>query len=394
MNLNFLPKENESKLIDLVQSFIREEFTLIRMTDTMLKKSIIDASEQIRNLLKHGRVVDFEKIKQNHKLVENAYVLTSRGIQEHKVSFYRPKTKNGDPRFWVYSLGSSLKSGTLVYFTIFKKTLLCIPLTNEVLQKKILEENFQKKNENQLEQNALKSALSKIKGKWIKSVKPDKSDDKDVGETLEKALGIDPNVDQRPDFLGKIEIKSLREKSKTRGTLFSQVPNWKISPYKSSKEIMLKFGYRSSTHEGAIGLYVTVFNKPNQQGLFLSLRENECLIAQMHCLNRQKKVSDVCFWEYDNLKKRLFEKHPMTLWVEADEKKIHNEVHFRYQTAVLTQRPIFTQFTYLVGQGIITYDWRGHVHPDGTKYRDHGHCWRIKSDHKERLFGSSEKFDF
>ena len=55
----------------------------------------------------------------------------------------------------------------------------------------------------------LRRSVSEIKTRgWIKSVQPHRLNPKDVGLTLEHALGISANVDRGADFLGEIEIKS------------------------------------------------------------------------------------------------------------------------------------------------------------------------------------------
>jgi len=95
----------------------------------------------------------------------------------------------------------------------------------------------------------------------------------------------------------------------------------------------------------------------------------------------------ICRWRYESLRQRLYEKHPSTLWVLADEVNKGGQVHFQYNKVQFTQKPIFTQFVVLVSQGVITFDWRGRVKPDGTGYRDHGHGFRMSPKDRYKLFG-------
>ena len=67
---------------------------------------------------------------------------------------------------------------------------------------------------------------------------------------------------------------------------------------------------------------------------------------------------ETAYWRYENLKKSLFEKHPKTLWVIVEETIRNGKIYFKYTKAQLTQKPIFSQFTSLINQGIIVYDWR------------------------------------
>ena len=86
------------------------------------------------------------------------------------------------------------------------------------------------------------------------------------------------------------------------------------------------------------------------------------------------------------LKNALWNKHPSTLWVDAEKKEQDGVHYFRYVKATYSEKPVFSQFLNLILQGVITFDWRGKVKPDRTKYRDHGHCFRIKSNSKGLLF--------
>ena len=95
----------------------------------------------------------------------------------------------------------------------------------------------------EISQNAseLLSMMKNIASKgYIKTLRPG---DGGVGFTLETLLGIKANSSKLPDFQG-IEIKSGRKKSlaKGRSTIFSQVPNWRISRLKGSKDILFTRG--------------------------------------------------------------------------------------------------------------------------------------------------------
>lgn len=383
MNPYFLPNQIESTIIDMIQMYTRNEFSLIRMTETMLKKSIIDASDMFNQMVRQENVVNYSEIKQGQKVFGKSYIITKDGVLQSKVSYYRPKTKNGDPRFWPYGLTKFVKSKDLIYFFIINKELYIVPLNNN-LNISYIQELFPKESSNSFSKLATK--IQNISNKWIPSISPFKSNPKDVGDTFEHILGIPINNSRKADYLGEIELKTKRKKSKTLDTLFSKVPNWKISPVTSSTEMILKYGYQSKKHLGFIDLYVTVSNIPNQQQLFLSTDEE-----MQHLLQEHVEDKIVCRWTYDVLKLTLQEKHPKTIWVMADEKKVDGKIHFKYEKMMLTEKPIFSQFITLIGQGIITFDWRGKVLPNATKYRDHGHCFRIKPKFRYKLFGQTQE---
>ncbi|MGN2271668.1 MvaI/BcnI family restriction endonuclease [Priestia megaterium] len=385
MNSYFLPDESENQLMITIQKYCRSEFALIRMTKTMLDKSIMDASDSIRNLLKKYDIINYLNIDQGEKVLEQANIISDKGIKERKVSYYRPKTKKGDPRFWVYNLTSFINVGELVYLTVHDSKLIVIPLIHY--------DNFEKDISSYFGVDAAQEVITELFGLmsevkkrgWIKSVSPYKRYPKDVGDTLEEALGIKVNNLVSADFKGYVEVKGKRAKAKTKDTLFSMVPNWDISHLKSSTDIMLQYGYHSKRHDDFIDLYVTVNNNPNNQGLYIEVDEENEQVHQKSFLNGVE--ADVCSWRFEDIKSRLEEKHPNTLWVLAEESVIDGMIHFKYTKIQFSRRPIFSQFLSLLQQGIVTYDWRGRVKPDRTKYKDKGHCFRLVPSQRKLLFG-------
>jgi len=354
----------------------------------MLEKSIIDASEALRIILRESGVADFSRIQQgtSNKVFVNSHLILKDNVHEIRTSLYRPQSKNGDPRIWFYNSKKILATGDLLYLTVYNNHIIVIPLKNNDMFESDLISYFGINEKDDLVLNELQEKLSVLKSLgWIESVSPLRSYSKDVGDTLEKYLGIKPNSLVSADYKGQIELKCKRIKGSNPDTLFSMVPNWDISSLKSSTDIMLKYGYSSKKYEGFQDLYITVGNLPNRQGLFMVNDDNEQLLLQKSLLNNQ--IEEVCSWKYDEVKKRLIEKHPKTCWILADEAIIEGKIHFKYLSVQLSQRPIFSQFTTLIGQGIVTYDWRGRVKLDRTGYKDKGHCFRMSSKNRKLLFG-------
>lgn len=391
MNPDFLPNTAEESLIQVIQKYCRDEFALIRMSKTMLDKSIIDASDAIRIVMRESGIVDYDDIAQGGKAMKRAIILSDGEAAEEDVSYYRPKTKSGDPRFWIYKFKRHVSAGVLVYFTVFNGNLIAIPLAQIERFESALKELFGPIDDGQNYVGALTELLQSINGRWIPSISPDVIKPRDVGETLEKALGLDINNFASADFQGEIEIKAKRAKSKTKDTLFSKVPDWKISPIGSASNMIIKYGYLvsdGSKYDGYMSLFITVSNSPNKQNLFMADDAENARILQIYSPDEI-----VCRWKYDTLRDTLYSKHPKTVWISADERRIDGSWHFAYniEEIELTERPIFAQFVSLIGQGIITYDWRGRVMPDKTKYRDHGHCFRIVPSERHKLFGTSRR---
>ena len=390
MNSFFVPNQDEELLIEKILKFSRAEFSLIRMTQTMLEKSIIDANYKIREILNKEEIIDFDRIEKNQKEFTTTLLVTNT-INELKTSFYRPTTKKGDPRFWIYKLNRYVSVNDLLLITAANKQLIIIKIYDfENLSQNMINLFGSNPDETIIKELVDKLKIVSSKG-WIKSISPFSSNPRDVGTILETSLGIPINSLKTADYKGEIEIKSKRKGSGTNDSLFSMVPNWQISRIKNASDMILNYGYISKVHEGFYDLYVTVSNKPNNQGLYSFADDSKLLLTQFY--RKDYTEIDLCSWKYEDLQLTLEKKHPKTAWVIAEEKVINGEIHFKFVSLSITQKPIFSQFTSLINQGIITFDWRGKVRIDKTGYRDHGHGFRINPINRSKLFGIMDEHD-
>lgn len=389
MNTCFVPDNKEQQIMQFIQKYSRNDFALIRITPTMVNKSIIDASEMFRIILKDNCIINYDTLIK--KEFKETYLFIENKIEKIKTSFYTANTRK-DPRFWIYNLKNYIPVNSLIYFTTYESKLIAIPLIDNENLENLLINVFGERNEDKAIIKELCHKLQIIKNEgWIESVSPYKLNPKDVGDTFEKALGIKPNNLISADYKGKIELKTKNLNSKTKDTLFSMIPNWDISKIKGSNEMILTYGYPSNKekYKGYKDLYVTVSTTPNQQGLYMGVDYENKIIFQRYSdgiINR-----DVCIWEFEKVKEKLYIKHPKTMWLLAEIKKINEKIHFKYDKVTLTQRPIFSQFLSFIDQRILTYDWRGRVRQDGTGYKDKGHCFRISPKYRNLLFDESKK---
>ena len=390
---SFLPFDDEKDLILKVQKYIRSNHCLIRLTFTMIDKSIIDASKFICKILHDNEIFDYESAEDGDIKYIDIIVLTENGYKMVRTSFYRPKAKKkkGDPRFWPQNFNRLVKEGTLIYLTTFNNKFLIIPLVKDVCNYAHLEGLFGPINS---DVDLVQELISKIKvfsNKWQISCSPSRSSPKDVGDTFEMLLGLSINNHSSADYKSAIELKAKRSLSKTADTLFSQVPDWSLSPIKSVRDMMFKYGY-NSTHprrKGYKDLFVTVSNKPNPQGLYLEVDYESEQVVQYFVSGSKKEITTI--WMFDKLEQRLNDKHPKTAWIIAEEKLIDDKYYFNYNKMELTQKPIFSQFLSLIEQSIISYDWRGGHEIDGKGRVDKGHAFRLKSPKfRCQLFGESE----
>jgi hypothetical protein len=369
------------------------ELTLIEPTETGLVKSIMDATGSVRSFLKSSNIHDFENQKQGQesKVLVNAVLLGTDGTINSVASLYRPNTKKGDPRIWFKGLGSYAKANDILGIIEFEKVLYVLNISqldlNTLLFKNV--SNPIKDLVNEIRQisnevaDELLLLLNKIAAKGL--VPAMLSADTAIGRTLETLLGIDINSSKKPDYKG-IELKSYRDKRGNRKNLFAQVPDWNLSKFKSSAEILNNFGYNRGED---FKLYCTVSSLVrNSQGLMLKM---DSKVNQLLENSDKTNVGDFIVWGLETLHKRLFEKHNETFWIAADSKTIDGKEYFQYKKVEHTKKPIVSQFDILLEQGIITLDHLIKRKPTGSVV-EKGPIFKIKPNSLDLLFPPSKSY--
>lgn len=389
-----LTDEEQEKIKLLTKNQV--SLTLIEPTETGLKKSIMDATGSVRSYLKSENIHDYELQKQGteSKIMIPAVIHTGFKTIKSQASLYRPSTKKGDPRIWFYGLTKIADPNDIIAITYYDDSFQVFNLTKLNVNALI---NSSIQNPFQDLINAINNTENEVAFELLAMLRkiasagpiPSMVDaDTSVGRTLETALGIDINSSKKPDYKG-IELKSFRN-SRTNRTnrknLFAQVPDWKLSKFKSSGEILETFGYE---REEDFKLYCTVSAiTRNSQGLNLRLDSD---IKQLIENSDKPEVGDFVVWTLDKLHNRLREKHKETFWVEAESTRINDREHFQYKLVEHTKKPITTQFDLLIDQGIITLDHLiKRTKTGGAKEK--GPIFKIKPEGIELLFPPSENY--
>lgn len=369
------------------------ELCLIEPTETGLVKSIMDATGSVRNFLKSKNIHNFGLQNQGQ---ESKVQITSKLIDTDKsinsiASLYRPNTKNGDPRIWFKGLGNYSKANDILGIIEFDGILYVLNITQIDLEK-LLNSNIHNPLKELIEEinhisnevaDELLILLNKIssRGPVPAMLKADTA----IGRTLETLLGIDINSSKKPDYKG-IELKSYRDKKGNRKNLFAQVPDWSLSKFKSSAEILNNFGYNRGED---FKLYCTVSALvKNSQGLTLKL---DSKINQLLESSDNANIGDFISWNLETLHKRLIEKHNETFWIAADSIIIDNKEHFQFKKVEHTRKPIITQFDILLDQGIITLDHLIKRKPTGSVV-EKGPIFKIKPNALDLLFPPSQSY--
>ena len=334
------------------------ELTLIEPTETGLKKSIMDATGPVRNYLKEKNIHDFnlQKQGQENKIQINAFLIREGKIIPTIASLYRPNSKNGDPRIWFKGLPVYAMPNDVLGIIEFESELYVLNITS-IDVKRLLKNKIANPLQDLVTQirTASNFVADELLGllKAVAKMGPVPAmlnADTAIGRTLEKLLNIDINSSKKPDYKG-IEIKSFRDQRGNRKNLFAQVPNWQLSKFKSSAEILKNFGYPRGAD---FKLYCTVSTLVrNSQGLQLKV-DNK--INQLLENSDKAGIGDFVAWALETLHERLLEKHNETFWIAADSLQIDGIEHFQYKKVEHTKKPIVSQFDILLEQGIITLD--------------------------------------
>lgn len=357
----------EKNLKFLTQKSI--EFTLVQITATGFKKSILDATEPMRQYFIEVGMHDYEQQPQGQLFKVNvpSYILDDTSLFETSTSLYRPETKKGDPRIWPGRLTRYCEADDILMMLYYQGSLYIVNITRINIEKvfncsvdtplKDLIRRFH--NEVMSVSHELTERLRDIATEWRPT---ELLADTSIGRAIEKLLDINMNSSKDPDYKG-IELKSSREKRPgIRSTLFTQVPDWAKSKLMSAKEIVQKYGYeRDGTRTYQNTLRCTI---PNSQNLGLTLYQfQNILTIEEKRISYDKhgdvfypKVDDVALWQLSKLHERLKEKHRETFWIEVETKHERGVELFRPKLIEHTKNPVVSQFDSLLDTGYITVD--------------------------------------
>jgi hypothetical protein len=369
------------------------ELCLIEPTGTGLEKSIMDATGSIRTYLKANNIHDFELQKQGQesKIQITSFLILSDSLVHSVASLYRPNTKKGDPRIWFKGLGDYSKANDILGIMSLESYLYVLNITqldlHQLIESKISNPLQDLVNEiNQISNEVAEELLILLNKIAVKGRVPAMLQaDTAIGRTLETLLGIDINSSKKPDYKG-IELKSYRDKRGNRKNLFAQVPDWNLSKFKSSAEILNAFGYSRGED---FKLYCTVSTLVrNSQGLKLKMDSE---ISQLIENSDKASVGDFVVWGLETLHKRLLEKHNETFWIAADSVTIDGKEHFQYKKVEHTKKPIVSQFDILLEQGIITLDHLIKRKSTGSVV-EKGPIFKIKPNALDLLFPPSKSY--
>ena len=343
------------------------KFTQVQITATGLKKSILDATTPMRTYFKENDVHDYELQAQGpeNKVTKKTYILTGGKVIESTTSLYRPVTKEGDPRLWIYGLKETTDADDIHAIIAQNPNELYVINLTKIDIPRLCETDVENPIRDLVKglsdyadivSEELLCRLMEFKGMWLDT---DLRADTAIGRQVESLLGIQMNASREPDYKG-IELKSFRsQRPSIRKNLFCKVPDWDISFLKSGAEIVEKYGYMS----GGVKSYRNTLQcaVPNTQNLRLNMNypDNLLEIEEDRKIDSGtfKKVADVAVWRLQTLHQCLLTKHHETFWIEVDTRKGDaGQEQFRFNKIEHTRNPNVNQFDILLEQSMITVD--------------------------------------
>ncbi len=386
------------------------KFTQVQITATGLKKSILDATTPMRTYFKENNVHDYEQQAQGpeHKVTKKTYILTSGKVIESTTSLYRPITKDGDPRLWIYRVKETTAANDIHAIIALNPNELYVVNLTQIDIPRFCETDIENPIRDLVKELSVSAdvvseellwRLMQFKGIWLDT---NLQADTAIGRQVEALLGIPMNASRQPDYKG-IELKSFRShRPSIRKNLFCKVPDWDISFLKSGADIVEKYGYMS----GGVKSYRNTLRcaAPNPQNLRLNMNYPDSLLEieedRKIGIDTFKKVSDVAVWRLQTLHQCLLTKHHETFWIEVDSRDGDaGQEQFRFNKIEHTRNPNISQFDILLEQSMITVDLLlGRPKVDFTtgnpKKGGDAVSFKIKKSAAGLLFPQSKEYSF
>ena len=369
-------------------------------TPTGFGKSIMDATAPIRELLRNSCVHDYDQQSQgqNNKEIVDTYIVRPDSLIQTDTSLYRPETKKGDPRIWIYNLKPYCQPCNLLALIVIERKIYVFNLSDRRIADSLFSKGFcynileEASHKDKLVSEELLNKLHIIHNRgFIPSITPG---DPGVGDTLEHVLGIERNNSKAPDYKG-IELKTTRltrnggNRTTTRSTLFTRVPDEGMS-YRQIVDAYGKVQVPRGSTEARLQMYETLMcARVNAYDLILEVDVNNDKLNIMHQEERVRKY--VSAWYLENLRKALLLKHHETFWVKAQSETRGGIEFFRYDKVLHTKNPNASLLAPLFEANKITVDLAAHYKPDG-KWRDHGVLFKMMPDDLPLLLGEPKEY--
>jgi len=390
-------EKSDTSIAETLAVFTRYDLDvgLLVPTETGMQKSIMDATAGLREYFQDTRFHDYDAQAQgpDAKVIREAIFVRPDGLQPTTVSLYRPMTKSGDPRVWFgrlkgyaepFNLLAVLVRDNKAYIVNCSDPRILVSIHNPSTPLGAIAAAHRPKRDTVVEE--LLGMIREVSARgFVRTLRPG---DTGVGMTLETLLGIEENTRKAPDYKGiELKAKRLRKGKANRVTLFSQVPDWKLSPIGSAWNLLSTFGYE---RDGKLRLnHEMNATAPNSIGFILEVDAARDWLKQNYQDPDTAVTRHVTTWEMENLRSRLKEKHPQTFWVGARCRGKGTAEEFHYVQVEHTRQPKVRNFDALIEGGVISVDYL--MSQKGQqRVRDHGYLFKMHAADFPALFPPSE----
>jgi hypothetical protein len=394
-------EKSDTSIADTLTVFNRYNLDvgLLVPTETGMKKSIMDATAGVRDYFHDTGFHDYDTQAQGPeaKVVKKAYFVRSTVLEPASASLYRPKTKSGDPRVWFSKLKGYANPHNLLAILVREDVAYIVNCSDVDVLESIHRPDTplgaiaaaSKPATDPVVEELLEMIRDVSAQGFVRTLRPG---DTGIGMTLETMLGIAANTSKAPDYKGiELKAKRIRKGKANRVTLFSQVPNWKLSPIGSAWNLLSTYGYH---RDGKLRLnHEMNASAPNSIGFVLEVDANRDWLRQNHQDPETAVSRHVTTWEMEKLRKRLKEKHPQTFWVGAKARGRGADEEFHYVQVEHTRQPKVRNFDALIEGGVISVDYL--MSQKGPqRVRDHGYLFKMHAADFPALFPPSETYVF
>lgn len=216
-----------------------------------------------------------------------------------------------------------------------------------------------------------------------------------VGKTFEDLIGKKEDRSPNPDFYG-VEIKTKLYYSIRNTTLFNLNPKGK-EQYET-RRLVKTYGYPDKDLPEHKVLYATVYGSCLNciaakflMGLSVDY-ENERIILRIINLNMEL-VENYVYWDFEELKERLYRKLKYLAVVNAAKKTINGDEYYHYTSIDFYKMKDFSTFLKLVEIGIVCVTFRIGIEKYGPRkgeFHDRGTSFQIKECNLTKLFDKIE----
>jgi hypothetical protein len=395
-------EQADRSVTEVIGAFAKHhlEVGLLVPTSNGMQKSIMDAHSGLREYFRVRGVHDYATQTRGPtgRRILNIWYVTSRGIEASKASLYRPETKDGDPRIWLYGLKDHARPGNVLALIAGDGGIYVLNASDPQFMAaveapstpvgKLLVRLSPEPTEAAAE---LLGRLREISARGF--VHNLRSGPTGVGYTLETLLGIRANNSKTPDYKG-IELKAGRSlksgRAAVRSNLFSKTPNWDVSAY-SSLQLLKAYGQRSES--GRLQINCTLTDKPNSTfGFYLQVEAaDDGVLARkgLPAAEPTRSDQDIFRWDLAALRGALLAKHRETFWVKAHARGGRATEQFRYYEVVHTRGPLAGNLAPLIETGHVQVDFLMSLQlgkHGQERVRDHGYLFKLWEQDRHLLF--------